>query len=147
MSEDGLTATEGNKYFTNFGRLRDICINPYTGALYIATNGPSYPGSGPNRIVEYRNLDYVVSNTTDPVVSDRFIKVSPNPMKETGSIQFSNNFIGASFQIIGFNGQLMEEGTVFTTEMTLDLNNYSSGTYYIRASNSLGTITKTFVVQ
>jgi glucose/arabinose dehydrogenase len=147
MSEDGLEATEGEKYFTNFGRLRDICINPYNGALYIATNGPGYPGSGPNRIVEYRNLDYVVSNTNNPVALDRFIQISPNPMTETGQFQFSNNFLGANYQIIGFNGQLMEEGTVFSTEVSLDLKNYTAGTYYIRATNSLGTVTKTFVVQ
>ena len=147
MSEDGLEATEGEKYFTNFGRLRDICINPYNGALYMATNGPGYPGSGPNRIVEYRNLDYVVSNTNDPAALNRFIQISPNPMTISGQFQFSNNFLGAYYQIIGFNGQLMEEGRVFSTELTLDLKNYTAGTYYISATNSLGTVTKTFVVQ
>ena len=146
LSEDGQSATEGEKYFTNFGRLRDVCINPHTGALYIATNGPSYPGSGPNRIIEYRNLDYVVNSTENHFAERQFIRIQPNPMQSEGLVSFSVNFIGASYQIISFNGQVMENGTVLVPELELDLSKYPAGTYYLKATNSIGTITKTFVV-
>ena len=59
MSEDGLSVTGETQWFASYGqRIRDVAVNPYTGAVYLAFNGPSYPGSGPNIIKEFRNLDY-----------------------------------------------------------------------------------------
>ena len=60
LSEDGSAVISEDQYFSSFNqRVRDVCINPITGAVYMALNGGNYPGSGPNVIKEFRNLDYV----------------------------------------------------------------------------------------
>lgn len=71
LDETGMLVTSEDSYFDNFGRLRDVCINPHNGALYIATNGGSYPGSGPNQIVEFLNENWVLDTTVvDTTVID-----------------------------------------------------------------------------
>ena len=55
MSEDGLTVLSDEFAFSEFNqRVRDVAVNPITGALYLALNGPSYGGNGPNVIKEFR---------------------------------------------------------------------------------------------
>lgn len=59
LSKDGMEVTKNEKFLSSLNeRIRDICVNPYTGAVYVALNGPNYPGQGPNVIKEYRNLKY-----------------------------------------------------------------------------------------
>lgn len=147
LSEDGQTATEGEKYFTGFGRLRDLCINPHNGAIYIATNGASYPGFGPNRIIEYRNLDYVASSTDPALQADRFLRVQPNPVVSEAQFFYSTNLIGSTYQIIDARGQLLENGTLFADQLSLNTSNFAKGMHYIRVENAQGVVTRTFVVQ
>lgn len=147
MNEDGTEIVEEIQHFDNFGRLRDVCINPHTGAIYLATNGPSYPGSGPNRIVEYRNLDYVVNSTNNLTNDNQYIKVFPNPIEAGSQITFSDNFIGKAFEIISFNGQVVKTGKITDKNMAIDSQNLAIGTYYIKATNEEGTVTRVFVVQ
>lgn len=59
LSEDGMQVTENEKRLTELKqRIRDICVNPHTGAVYVALNGANWPGEGPNVIKEYRNDAY-----------------------------------------------------------------------------------------
>ncbi len=146
MSADGLSVIEQNNYMNNLGRLRDICINPYDGSIYVATNGPQYPGSGPNRIVQYTNEEYVISNTPE-VENNQFIKVFPNPMKATGTFTFSENFIGSEYEVISFNGEVVMKKTIVQTTEEISTAKLPAGMYYIKAENKEGFITKTFVVQ
>ncbi len=146
MSDDGMEIIEENIYFTNFGRLRDVCINPYNGAIYIATNGPGYPGSGPNRIIEYRNLDYVASDVSSTALKDQFIQIRPNPIAGTGQIEFSKNFIGKPYEIISFSGQVVKSGVVKDTSLEISSNMFTVGTYYVKATNENGMVTKVFVL-
>jgi aldose sugar dehydrogenase len=90
LSEDGLEVESEDQYFSEFNqRVRDVCINPITGAIYMALNGGSYPGSGPNEIKEFRNLDYtppvLVSGCTYPGASN--YDASAND--DNGSCQFA----------------------------------------------------------
>lgn len=60
LNANGTAVLSEDQYFSNFNqRVRDVCVNPVTGAVYMALNGGSYPGSGPNEIKEFRNLAYV----------------------------------------------------------------------------------------
>jgi len=60
LSDNGTTVLSEDQYFSNFNqRIRDVCVNPITGAVYMALNGGNYPGSGPNEIKEFRNYDYI----------------------------------------------------------------------------------------
>lgn len=146
MSEDGTEIVEEIEHFTNFGRLRDVCVNPHTGALYLATNGPSYPGSGPNRIVEYRNMDYVI-NDLEEVEHTQYIRIFPNPVRSNSRINFSENFIGKTYEIISFKGQVVDSGTIQDNLMDIKTKKLATGTYYIKATNEVGTVTRVFVIQ
>jgi len=244
LDESGTTVTSEDSYFTNFGRLRDVCINPHNGAFYIATNGGSYPGSGPNRIIEFVNEDWTpadcaISNTiltilcddngtpTNPaddtfsfdanivgngtawtandantttgtydnvsafgpyaiadgnlnfmIVDDedngcvtevsvaapdacsdtmmnaiispeleQYIQVSPNPAQQTMVFSFSENFIGSYFELISYNGQTVLREKITATQMSYKTTELQAGLYFIKATNELGTITRTVVVQ
>ena len=48
MSEDGMSVTGETQWFASYGqRIRDVAVNPYTGAVYLASTGPRTPGRDP----------------------------------------------------------------------------------------------------
>jgi glucose/arabinose dehydrogenase len=66
LNANGTAVLSEDQYFASFNqRVRDVCVNPVTGSVYMALNGGSYPGSGPNEIKEFRNLDYVPPAAVD----------------------------------------------------------------------------------
>ena len=147
MSGDGMSITSQDEYFDDFGRIRDVCVNPYTGAVYFATHGPFYPGSGPNTIFEYRNLNYSAVGIEDNAQPEQFIKIAPNPMSSTMNVQFSENYIGSSFEVISYEGKVVMNRTINGAKTTITKNDLKAGNYYLRATNKEGTISKAFVVQ
>lgn len=147
MSADGLSVDSQDDYFQNYGRIRDVCVNPYNGAIYFATNGPSYPGSGPNQIVSYRNLAYSGVGINESNSETQFVKVTPNPMVENMQIEFSKNFIGSNYEIISYSGQIVMNDQIASTNLNLTKGDLSAGSYFIRATNNEGTITRAFVVK
>lgn len=149
LSEDGLSATSvdaEDSYFQSFNRrIRDLCVNPTTGELFVAFNGASYPGSGPNAIKKFSNLEYLgVQNYT---VKGQNISLFPNPIEDTARLEFSSSFLGATCQVFSFSGQLMGEFKVDQTNMGLDCTNYAPGNYFLSATSAEGTISRTFVVK
>lgn len=146
MSADGLTIESEDQYFSSFNqRVRDVCVNPYTGAVYIALNGPGYPGSGPNIIKEFRNMDYL--NVEDVAATSQFIKLFPNPVQDILNIQFSDDFLGTNFHVISFTGQEVGRYVISDNNVKLPVRNLSAGSYYITSTTESGTITRTFVVR
>ncbi|MFM1931865.1 MAG: hypothetical protein RL226_1168 [Bacteroidota bacterium] len=145
LSEDGLTVESEDQFFSSFNqRVRDICVNPNTGAVYVAFNGTNYPGSGPNIIKEFRNLDYnSVSETEAP---EQQIDLFPNPVSDVLNIRFSDSFIGTNFYVIGFNGQEVGRYVIMENDVKLPVQSLAAGKYYITSTTEKGTITKTFVV-
>lgn len=147
FNEDGTEVTNEDEVLTNIGRIRDVAINPHTGSVYVATNGPFYPGSGPNRIIEYRNEAYEPNSVATPDSPDQFIKVTPNPVGSTLSLQLSDNFIGSPLEIVSFNGQVVLQTKIDAAQMDIPASEWSAGMYFLRATNKAGTITRTFAVQ
>ena len=145
LADDGLSIIEENKFFTTFGRIRDVCINPHNGAIYFATNGPEYPGEGPNQIIEYRNLEYSPVSSPNILNAHQFIHVFPSPMQEEGIIEFSPSFIGSDFQIFSFTGQEILSSNIDQSTIELRTSAWATGAYYVKAQNHFGTITKTFI--
>ena len=150
LSPDGLSATctdASDTYFQVFNqRIRDLCVNPHTGALYMALNGTNYPGQGPNIIKEFRNLDYGAINTHEQS-KPQMVALFPNPSNEQITLQLSASLIGAQYEVLAFNGQTVEKGLVNNTSMSLNVAEWSAGNYFVRLNNALGTVTKTFVVK
>ena len=149
LSADGLSATcvdADDTYFQSFNqRIRDLCVNPHTGALYVALNGVNYPGSGPNIIKEFRNLAY--QPTATPVYKNRQdVKVYPNPTAGNLNLEVTPLLVNAPYEIYAFNGQKVASGIFNQTLNVIQTEGWSKGQYFIRAANAMGTITKTFVV-
>lgn len=147
FNEDGTEVTDEDRVLENIGRIRDIAMNPYTGAIYVATNGPFYPGSGPNQIIEYRNLAYEVTSVNVPNTTDQFVKIFPNPVNEQLDLNCSDSFIGQTCEVISFSGQVVQQVTIGSTTEKIDASEWPAGMYFLRASNNKGTITRTFTKQ
>lgn len=147
FNEGGDAVTAEDQYLDNLGRLRDVAINPHTGSVYVATNGPFYPGSGPNRIIEYRNEAYEPNNVNAPDSPNQFVKLFPNPVIEQLQLHFSSNFVEQQLEVISFNGQVIKQQTITNEQLELDVKSWAPGMYFVRATNEEGTITRTFVKQ
>lgn len=147
LSEDGLTVTSEDQYFSAFNwRVRDICINPNTGAVYVAFNGVQYPGYGPNMIKEFKNLAFS-PNSVPAEPKGQFLKLYPNPVTNEARIECSETLIGATYEIHSFMGQMVKSGKITSTMESITCNDLATGQYFIKAHSANGTITKTFVKQ
>jgi len=62
-------------------------------------------------------------------------------------MEFDDNFLGTSYQIISFTGQTVIKDYVEENKMKLDVNELASGKYYLVATSHLGTVTRTFIVK
>ncbi len=152
LSEDGTQIIDEQQYFTTYGRLRDVAINPHTGAIYFATNGSSYPSSGPNRIIEYRNYawqsDTLTAIVPTPSIAEKqFIHIYPNPIKGQGQVVFSDTFIGSTFEMYSYAGHLVKKQYIGSNTVFIQTDDLTAGAYFIKASNDLGTITRKIIVQ
>ena len=73
--------------------------------------------------------------------------VYPNPTSNALNVQFSSNQMGGTFQIYSFTGSLVQEGLINATSMTIDVQDWEAGSYFIVSNATVGTTSKTFVVQ
>lgn len=145
ISDDGLSISNETRYFEDFGRLRDLCVNPNTGSIYFATNGQNYPGSSPNRIVEYFNADFVV-DVEDELNVDQYVKVYPNPATDFINVEVSESFVGKKMDVISFGtGASVKSQQISKTTEVVNINDLPAGQYYISIANDKGLITKVFV--
>jgi hypothetical protein len=145
LNDDGTEVLSEDQYFSSFNqRVRDVCVNPHNGAVYIALNGTSYPGSGPNIIKEFRNLDYEANSLSEakPLQS---AELWPNPAGEVLNIRLSDSFIGKSVEIISFQGQVVWSSTPSSVDFEVDIASLAPGMYYLRAISELGVVTHTFL--
>lgn len=147
LSADGLTITSEDQWFTSLNqRFRDVCINPYTGALYVALNGSSYPGTTPNKIKVFENLEYVSVNGAKGTVGQEMI-VYPNPVNDQFNVEVSGSLVGQSLRIFGYDGKLMKEVTIRSPKDSIDVSDLANGNYWMMATSPLGTVTRNFVKQ
>jgi aldose sugar dehydrogenase len=142
---DGLDIASEDTYFTSFHqRMRDICVNPYTGAVYIALNGGSYPGSGPNIIKKFENLDFV--SVAEPKHKpEQNILIYPNPADDHVTFECSASLIGSELEIMSFAGQTVKKELITSSKFELDTREFAAGSYWLTATSASGTVTKTFI--
>jgi len=149
VSSDGFSSSEQAQLFTDYGRIRDVCVNPINGAIYFATNGEDYPSEGPNRIIEYRNLEYQSTSINTIEEGKQFIKIHPNIISPNTPLNFkvAQSFIGSPLSIYSYSGKIVRVFTINSNEFMLNDLKLPSGNYFITATNKNGTISKTFIVQ
>jgi hypothetical protein len=75
------------------------------------------------------------------------VMVYPNPTANALNVKFSANQLGGTFQIYSFTGSLVQEGNITSSSMTIDVQNWEAGSYFIVSNATVGTTSKTFVVQ
>ena len=146
LNSDGTAATEDQVVFDDYGRLRDICINPHNGAIYFATNGRVYPSSGPNRIIEYRNMEYSTSSIRDHTES-QYLRISPVPLKKGDklNLDYSESFSNSILEVYDLSGQLVIKIPI-ARQKSVGISSLSVGNYFIKVGNDNGIITQRLVV-
>ncbi|MCH1576060.1 MAG: PQQ-dependent sugar dehydrogenase [Flavobacteriales bacterium] len=128
LSEDGLTADSQEAFFGSFNqRIRDVAVNPYTGAFYLAFNGQSYPGNPPNIIKEFSTSGPSLVPT--PVVKPLLIQ--PVPARNSASIFATDGAVGGPLVIRDMTGRVVFEGTVPSVQFDLDISGFSTGRYIV----------------
>ena len=135
MSEDGLAVESEDQHFASFNqRVRDVAINPYTGSIYLAFNGPQYPGSGPNLIKEFRPTG---TNAVSDWSGSRGLDVFPNPASDHVTLNVGESWAGRAFQVWDVAGNLVTEGKL-VNNMSLRVSEWSSGSYILTATTTHG---------
>lgn len=146
MSEDGLSVESEEQYFSEFNqRVRDVAVNPNTGAIYLALNGPTYPGYGPNIIKEFRPDEYDSTNELEDGLTDAHIY--PVPASDVLNLEVSEALVNGDYTVIDYHGKTVETGTISSTNSTINVGSLARGNYYIRINNSNSTVTRTFTLQ
>lgn len=144
LSEDGMSITGEDQFFSSFNqRIRDVAVNPYTGSVYVAFNGTSYPGSGPNIVKEFRNEAFASS-----IISPASLQAVayPNPCSASIRFDWEGNLAGAEYTVLAFSGQAMARGTIASSSLELNTSEWPTGSYYIRMNHANGVRTSTFQV-
>jgi hypothetical protein len=119
-------------------------VNPHDGSVYVALNGAQYPGAGPNTIKKFQNL--VWAGVQNESLSQN-LNVFPNPASERVTVEFSSNQLGGNYSVYSFSGALMAEGKIATLKNELNVSEWSKGNYFVVSESSIGTTSKTFIVQ
>lgn len=145
MSEDGLSVLSEDKFFTSLNqRFRDVCINPYTGALYVALNGTQYPGTAPNKIIMFAPQDESNSIVQLPTVGQE-LKLYPNPAETMITVEAATTLVGSEMTIFNNEGKEVQRIRISSAKQTIDISRLPEGAYWTVASSSVGTVTRTFV--
>jgi DNA-binding beta-propeller fold protein YncE len=139
-----LSVLSEDKLFTSLNqRFRDVCINPNTGALYVALNGTQYPGTAPNKIIMFApqaNTNNVVNKPT----IGQTMNLYPNPAQTEFTIEVANSLIGSDLVVYGYDGKQAATFKIQSTKQQIDISNLPAGSYWTVATSALGTVTRTF---
>ncbi|NNE54501.1 MAG: T9SS type A sorting domain-containing protein [Flavobacteriales bacterium] len=145
MSADGTAVESEDEYFSEFNqRIRDICVNPYTGAVYVAFNGTSYPGSGPNTIKEFVNEAFV---SVEERTGQQFMNIYPNPVTDTSVIEVSESLIGEMVSVYDHSGRLVMQMGITSNQIEITRDMLPAGQYYVKAASDLGMLSKSIIIQ
>jgi len=141
-----LSVESEDQYFSEFNqRVRDVCVNPNTGAVYLALNGPSYAATGPNIIKEFRPGVIEGINTIESDHVDALIY--PNPASDVVTIEVSESLIGGTYKLIDYNGRTAATGSINKLTAQLNVTDLARGSYYLFMQNGTQAITRTFTLK
>jgi glucose/arabinose dehydrogenase len=145
MSEDGLSVLSEDKLFTSLNqRFRDVCINPNTGALYVALNGTQYPGTAPNKIIMFAPQENTSNVVSKPTVGQS-MSLFPNPAGASITVEAAESLLGSDLTIFNNEGKQVEKIQLQSSKQVIDISRLPEGSYWTVASSALGTVTRTFV--
>jgi len=73
------------------------------------------------------------------------IQISPNPIESDLNIQFDGKLFGLPFTILNSQGTEVMKGNVTSAKMTIDMKDFSKGTYFISVETTEKVIAKIFI--
>lgn len=146
LSDDGTAITGEDQWFASFNqRVRDIAVNPYDGSVYVAFNGVSYPGSGPNLIKRFHNASFGVG--VADVAPAEAPKVFPVPAAGTMTLDLPGAWVGSTVRIHSYAGALVADFVAPNASEQLDVSDWAEGMYFATATAVGGQVwTATFSV-
>jgi hypothetical protein len=145
LSEDGLSIISEDKLFSSLNqRFRDVCINPYTGALYVALNGTQYPGTAPNKIIMFAPQENT-SNVVSKPAGGQSMQLFPNPAENSITIETTSSLLVSDLQVFNNEGKNVLTIKIQTEKQQIDISALAAGSYWTSASSALGTVTRTFI--
>jgi len=145
LSEDGQNVISEDKLFSTLNqRFRDVCVNPNTGALYVALNGTQYPGTTPNKIISFTPQGNPLSIVQKPTIGQS-LNLFPNPATSSITIESAESLLGSDFIIFNYDGKEVMSITLETAKQSIDISTLPAGPYWTIAASKLGTVTRTFL--
>ena len=128
LSEDGLSVLGEETFFSSFNqRIRDIAVNPYTGAFYLAFNGTQYPGSPPNIIKEFSTSD--PASVPSPVIQPVLIR--PIPAQGAVDVSVTQGAVGGPLVVRDMTGRIVLDRQVEALHFRIDLEGWPTGRYTV----------------
>lgn len=128
LSEDGLSVLGEETFFSSFNqRIRDIAVNPYTGAFYLAFNGTQYPGSPPNIIKEFSTSD--PASVPSPVIQPVLIR--PIPAQGAVDVSVTQGAVGGPLVVRDMTGRIVLDHQVEALHFRIDLEGWPTGRYTV----------------
>lgn len=73
------------------------------------------------------------------------IQITPNPIESVLNIQFDAKLSGSTFMIFDSQGKEMLQGYLSGSNMTIDMNEFAKGTYYLKVETANTALSKMFV--
>ena len=128
LSEDGLSVLGEETFFSSFNqRIRDIAVNPYTGAFYLAFNGTQYPGSPPNIIKEFSTSN--PASVPSPVIQPVLIR--PIPAQGAVDVSVTQGAVGGPLVVRDMTGRVVLDRQVEALHFRIDLEGWPTGRYTV----------------
>ena len=128
LSEDGLSVLGEETFFSSFNqRIRDIAVNPYTGAFYLAFNGTQYPGSPPNIIKEFSTSN--PASVPSPVIQPVLIR--PIPAQGAVDVSVTQGAVGGPLVVRDMTGRIVLDRQVEALHFRIDLEGWPTGRYTV----------------
>lgn len=143
LDESGQNIVSETVHLSFLGRVRDLCVHPKNGSIYIIDNGDRYPGTTPNAIYKYENVGFVNNIDHDLNVPVFIHDVTRNFIRfESQERRFDQ------YYIFNFTGQKIDSGNIEGRFENINVNYFRQGAYIFQAMGEHNEIfTSKFIIQ
>ncbi|MBC7885590.1 MAG: PQQ-dependent sugar dehydrogenase [Saprospiraceae bacterium] len=133
-------------FFREYGRIRDLCIDPLGNIYFITSNTTSGSGSqGDDRIMKISfNSKNVITDVAETIQSD--IVLYPNPLGKERKIYLNLPFSKGEVQLYNATGEVIETYSTETGRLVIDASSFKSGVFFIRYQTATQLVIRKLIV-
>jgi glucose/arabinose dehydrogenase len=149
LDASGMNVTGQNQFFTNlWGRLRDICVGP-DGAIYLATNGPSWSNTQPftHKIIKVWNPDWLGLGKEENSIETEEYQIFPQPASDFITVNPVTNNGSYSISLFTLNGKLVFSEANLAGPRKFDLQGLKKGVYILQVTDLEGIFKRKVLIQ